>query len=235
MFSIKTGKFVKHFGVRQHVGSFHLRLKKRLSEIIIVLVTLFALIKVVPVKNNDTLSSDSRVTVHSTRAHYEKLLTSIGNIPSIDDLLQVSEDWDPCNLVLPGRPECESQTCLWSHSLQKNIDMTFKPLHYTHGKSCLFPFRGQRVNPVEQAGNSVSYIITFQNSMPILLTCILKIFLDARYTDGAELILVQDGPGSPEGIKELGAALHLAFGFNYKYIVNPDNLGKPAFRKIDCV
>lgn len=57
---------------------------------------------------------------------------------------------------------------------------------------------------------------------------ILKIALDARYTEGAELIVVEDKSDDADvsQVKSLLKVLHLALGFKSIYLSNKINMGK---------
>eukprot|EP00890_Picochlorum_soloecismus_P004305 jgi/Picsp_1/4876/NSC_02241-R1_glycosyltransferase len=153
------------------------------------------------------------------------VVNSIGDELSVAQKFDVKKQYDPCNLVLPGMLRCEDQQCLWSSRLQKHVDMRFKPLHFTEGKSCLWPMGGQQDAIKTEDDDKVSFLITFQRPIPILYQCILHVFLDSRYTPNAEIILVQDGPAEATRVKNLMQALALAFGFQSKYIQNKESLG----------
>lgn len=171
---------------------------------------------------------------------YLGTLSAIGNVLSIEEKFDIKDQFNPCNLILPGMPSCEEQQCLWSAWLQKHVDMRFKPLHFTEGKSCLWPMGGQLNPPKSNDIDKVSFIITFQEPIPILYQCILHVFLDSRYAPSAEMILVQDGPSESRRVKKLAEALTLAFGFEIKYIQNEKTLGmngmlsRPSYNIFNC-
>ena len=212
--------------------------QKRLSKLSrirhltsLALVSFISLWYILALRRHD--SSENSVGVN-LRRKYASLLRSIGNVPSLEgDVMTVRREFNPCSLLLFGKQECESQACLWSAALQKNIDFEFRPLQFASNvmRTCPNPAGGQSTAAMGghlhggQHG-MMSYIITYQTPHEMLKKCILKIFLDARYTESAELIVVEDASKEQTApIRHMLDALNLAFGFQTKYVTSAVNLG----------
>lgn len=161
------------------------------------------------------------------RYQYTRKVSKMPSLPSLDEDVHVPEELNPCDVLIDAL-ECNPQICLWSAKLQKNVDFEYQPMLFrSEGGPCTFPQGGQTAPPNPDMNNTISYILTYSLPKSFVKKCILKIFLDARYTEGAELIIVDDSSHEEDQqIKLLLWLLEAAFGFKIIFLKNRGNLGK---------